>query len=74
MSESSDYSSEDSEGWISWFCSLEDHQFFCQVDEDYITDNFNLYGIKQNFNHYNDALEMILSPDPPEGEELEDER
>ena len=32
MSESSDYSSEDSQGWISWFCNLEDHQFFCQVD------------------------------------------
>ena len=74
MSESSDYSSEDSQGWISWFCNLEDHQFFCQVDEDYITDNFNLYGIKQMFDHYNDALEMILSPEPPEGEELEDER
>lgn len=39
-------------GWISWFCALEDHQFLCEIDEDFIRDNFNLYGIKQRFNHY----------------------
>lgn len=40
---------EDSEfdgGWISWFCNLEGHDFFVEVDQDYITDSFNLYGIK----------------------------
>ena len=51
MSESS-YTSEDSFGWINWFCGLEDHQFFCRVDEDYIRDNFNLYGLKPMFDHY----------------------
>lgn len=39
-------------GWIQWFCSLEDHHFFCEVDEDYIRDNFNLYGLKQKISHY----------------------
>lgn len=52
MSESSSYTSEQSEGWINWFISLEDHQFFCKVDDDYITDTFNLYGLKQMFDHY----------------------
>lgn len=33
MSETESYSSEESYGWISWFCNLEDHQFFCKVDE-----------------------------------------
>jgi hypothetical protein len=29
-----------------------DHQFFCKVDEEYIRDSFNLYGLKQMFDHY----------------------
>jgi casein kinase II subunit beta len=39
-------------GWIQWFCDMEDHIFFCLVDEDYIRDNFNLYGLQQQFDHY----------------------
>jgi len=74
MSGESSYDSQISGGWISWFCSLEDHNFLCEVDEEFIRDNFNLYGIKQKFNHYNEALEMILSPESPDDEDLEDER
>eukprot|EP01017_Pseudomicrothorax_dubius_P028635 TRINITY_DN3412_c0_g1_i4.p1 TRINITY_DN3412_c0_g1~~TRINITY_DN3412_c0_g1_i4.p1 ORF type:complete len:275 (+),score=37.30 TRINITY_DN3412_c0_g1_i4:65-889(+) len=70
--------SEDSDrgdgGWIQWFCSLAEHQFFVEVDEDYIRDGFNLYGLKQKFPHYEECIEMILSPDVPEEEDLEDEK
>jgi casein kinase II subunit beta len=48
-SEESNYSEG---GWISWFCNLEDHHFFCEVDQDYIKDSFNLYGLKKLFTHY----------------------
>ena len=34
-------------GWISWFCDLEGHEFFVEVDNDYIRDSFNLYGLKE---------------------------
>lgn len=61
-------------GWIQWFCSLEDHQFFCEVDEEYIRDTFNLYGLKPKFVHYDEAIEMILSPEAPDDEDLEDEK
>lgn len=61
-------------GWIQWFCSIEDHLFFCEVDDDYIRDSFNLYGLKKMFTRYNDALEMILDPEVPDDEELEDEK
>jgi len=44
------------------------------VDEDYIRDNFNLYGIKQKFNHFNEALDMILQTESPDDDDLEDER
>lgn len=44
--------SESTGGWISWFCELEGHDFFAEIDEDYIRDSFNLYGIKQMIPRY----------------------
>ena len=32
-------------GWIQWFCSLEGHEYMVEVDEAYIRDPFNLYGL-----------------------------
>lgn len=60
-------------GWIQWFCGLEDHKFFCEVDTDFIKDNFNLYGLKKFFNRYDEALEMILDPQSPDENDLEDQ-
>jgi casein kinase II subunit beta len=60
MSES-EQESGSTNNWINWFCSLEDHEFYCRVDDDYIRDAFNLYGLKSFFNNYNEALEMVLS-------------
>ena len=41
-------------GWTQWFCGLEGNDFFVEVEEDYIKDQFNLIGIKHQFNkdHY----------------------
>ena len=38
-------SDEDVASWISWFCSLKGNEFFCEVDEDFISDDFNLSGL-----------------------------
>ncbi|CAD8094202.1 unnamed protein product [Paramecium primaurelia] len=72
MSGDSSYS--EGTGWIQWFCNMEDHQFLCEVDSDFIRDNFNLYGLKSKFNFYNEALDLILSSETPDDEDLEDER
>ena len=34
-------------GWIKWFCSLEGHDFLVEVEEDFVKDSFNLYGLKK---------------------------
>lgn len=68
----SDQSLESDGGWIQWYCNLEDHSFFCEVDVDYIKDSFNLFGLKKLFSHYNEALQMILDPESPCDEDLED--
>ena len=43
------------------------------MDEDFITDSFNLFGLKALIPRYDEALEMILSPDTPESEDLKNQ-
>ena len=53
------YDDDDSEsgtGWISWFCDLEGHEFFVEIDEEYIRDNFNLHGLREKLQYFNEAM------------------
>jgi len=60
-------------GWIQWFCDLEGHEFFVEVEIDYIKDTFNLYGLKERIPRFNEAMKMILSSDSPDSEDLNDQ-
>lgn len=53
-------SNEDEGGWIQWFCNLNDNVFLCQIDQDYIKDSFNLYGIKQHFLDYKQIIPIYI--------------
>ena len=50
--------------WISWFCSLPGHEYFCEVAEDFIEDDFNLTGLNAMVPFWKEAMEMVLDVEP----------
>lgn len=68
-SEETDLStSEEDSSWISLFCGMRGNQFLCEIEEDYIQDDFNLCGLQAEVPNYEYALDMIL-----DNESLSDE-
>ncbi|KAH8808479.1 casein kinase II regulatory subunit-domain-containing protein [Xylogone sp. PMI_703] len=61
------------ESWISSFCSLLGHEYFAEVSEEFIEDDFNLTGLQTQVTMYKEALEMILDVEPEEDDEEEEE-
>ncbi|KAF1946135.1 hypothetical protein EJ02DRAFT_262437 [Clathrospora elynae] len=66
-------SSQVAESWIASFCGLLGHEYFAEVSEDFIEDDFNLTGLQSQVPMYKEALEMILDVEPEDDEDDEDE-
>ncbi|OEH80030.1 casein kinase II beta subunit [Cyclospora cayetanensis] len=49
----------------------EGHDCFAEVDEEYIRDTFNLFGLKSAVNNFDSAMDMILGEAPDEDEVVE---
>ncbi|SOV15297.1 casein kinase II beta chain [Plasmodium sp. gorilla clade G2] len=63
-----DSKSDKSTSWVKWFNNRALSNFLVEVDNEYITDSFNLYGLKTeipNFNH----LISIIAGDAPEDDD-----
>lgn len=52
------------EPWVTQFCEAQHHEYFCEVSEDFIQDEFNLTGLSQLVPRYKEALELILDLEP----------
>ncbi|GEM06972.1 casein kinase II subunit beta [Rhodotorula toruloides] len=61
-----------SNSWISWFLASKGNEYFCEVDEEYIQDRFNLTGLNAEVSGYSAALDLIL--DTAADEDLNDEQ
>lgn len=57
------------ESWVSSFCSLLGHEYFAEISEDFLEDDFNLTGLQAQVPMYKEALEMILDVEPEEDED-----
>ena len=67
-SDESEENEEESEGmeevpWKQWFLSLKGNEFFADVDNEFIEDDFNLTGLSTLVPYYDFALDTILDVD-----------
>eukprot|EP00392_Amoebophrya_sp_AT5.2_P014098 g14236.t1 len=59
--------------WIEWFCHLKGNEFFVEIEDDYVQDDFNLTYLNKDLQEYYDvdvyreSLNMILDYDDQDG-------
>ena len=59
MDATSSSSEDGGESWIDSFLAKDGNEFLCEIDIDYIQDNFNLYGLRDVVHNYKMSLKMI---------------
>lgn len=45
--------------WRDWFISSRGNEYFCEIDEEYLTDRFNLTGLNTEVQYYQYALDLV---------------
>ncbi|KAH3666600.1 hypothetical protein WICMUC_005584 [Wickerhamomyces mucosus] len=55
----SDSGSEFSEYWVDWFLGTKGNEYFCEIDQEYITDKFNLTGLSSEVERIPQSVDLI---------------
>ncbi|KAI9890194.1 MAG: casein kinase 2 regulatory subunit [Vezdaea aestivalis] len=45
--------------WRDWFISIRGNEYFCEIDEEYLTDRFNLTGLNTEVQYYQYAFDIV---------------
>ncbi|KAL8419480.1 hypothetical protein RB594_002627 [Gaeumannomyces avenae] len=45
--------------WRDWFIGSKGNEYYCEIDEEYLTDRFNLTGLNTEVSYYQYALDLI---------------
>ena len=56
---SSGSDSDYSKFWVDWFLSTKGNEYYCEVDDEYIVDKFNMTGLNAEVPYYQQALDLI---------------
>ena len=55
------------EGWIPWFCNLQDNDFYCEIDLDFFQDPSSLFGLASvHPDDFYEIIERITSRETPD--------
>eukprot|EP00123_Amoebidium_parasiticum_P005126 comp16376_c0_seq1/m.14230 comp16376_c0_seq1/g.14230 ORF comp16376_c0_seq1/g.14230 comp16376_c0_seq1/m.14230 type:complete len:313 (-) comp16376_c0_seq1:6-944(-) len=68
---SSSMSSSESASWIELHCRKRGNKYLCEVEESYIEDAFNLFGLRSSVSNYSKALSLILDDEEDEIQSVE---
>ena len=69
----SDSSKSENLSWIPWWCAHPGHEYFAEVPEEFIEDDFNMTGLSSQVPLYREALELILDLEPDSDAEAADQ-
>lgn len=48
------------EYWIDWFLGAQGNEFFCEIDDEFLSDRFNMTGLNTEVVYYQYALNLIM--------------
>lgn len=51
--------SKEKKGWVDWFLAQPGHQFFVRIDDSFLQNMYNYYGIKQKVDHFQEAYQLL---------------